>query len=131
MYSGASGGAGTPNTISGSDVTYAGGGGCGGMAVWSLGAGVGGTGGGGAGGNMTSTYATPSWTTTTATSGTANTGGGGGGASYDPGGSPSGPFSGAGGSGIVIIKEPDGTWVAGGVWGYKQIFKQTVEGNWR
>ena len=24
-----------------------------------------------------------------------------------------------------------GTWVAGGVWGYKQVFKQTVEGTWR
>jgi hypothetical protein len=79
---------------------------------------------------MTNTFATPSWDTADGTSGTANTGGGGGGASYEPSATPSGPFSGGGGSGIVIIKEENGNWSAGGMWSLKQMFQQKVEGNW-
>jgi len=77
------GGAGTASSISGSSVTYAGGGG--GGSYGSGTAGTGGAGGGGAGSG-----------TTTGTSGTAGTGGGGGG-SYVSG------TGGNGGSGVVII----------------------------
>jgi hypothetical protein len=78
------GGAGVASSITGSSVTYCGGGGGGTDGGGS--AGAGGTGGGGAGS-----------TTTTGTAGTANTGGGGGGA----GGTTA--AGGAGGSGRVII----------------------------
>ena len=77
---GGNGGDGTANSISGSSVTYAGGGA---GAQHSTG-GTDGTGGAGGGGNVL-------------TAGTANTGGGGGGAK-------SGGTGGAGGSGIVIIR---------------------------
>jgi hypothetical protein len=77
------GGAGSPNSINGSDTTYAGGGG--GANPGSVRAG--GAGGGGAGGN-------PS---TAGVAGTANTGGGGGAA-----GSPN--TGGAGGKGLVILR---------------------------
>ena len=85
--SGANGGNGTANTITGSSVTYAGGGGGCGYGV----AGSGGSGGGGAGtdngdGNP----------------GTANTGGGGG-SSGTPGGTGQ---CGSGGKGVVILKVP-------------------------
>ncbi len=76
---GGNGGAGLAVSITGSSVTYAGGGGGGGGGT----AGSGGSGGGGAG------------NTTTATAGTANTGSGGGGAQGT---------SGAGGSGVVILR---------------------------
>ena len=82
------GGAGSATSISGSPVTYAGGGG-GGATDQGATAGSGGAGGGTGGG-------TSSGTTTTA--GTANTGGGSGGGYGSPGN------SGAGGSGIVIIR---------------------------
>lgn len=83
------GGAGLSNTITGSSVTYCGGGGGG--------AGNGGSGGaGGAGGGGAGAPANNS-----GNNGTANTGGGGGGYS-DPGGF--GPFNGgSGGSGVVIV----------------------------
>lgn len=77
---GGNGGAGVSNSITGSAVTYAGGGG-GGTAGGT--AGTGGTGGGGAG------------STATGTAATANTGGGGGGG-HSIGGA-------AGGSGVVIV----------------------------
>ena len=79
---GGNGGAGAPNTITGSDVSYAGGGGGGGVS----GVGTGGSGGGGNGGGPSGT----------GTSGSANTGGGGG------AGGPSN--SNAGGKGIVVIR---------------------------
>jgi hypothetical protein len=81
------GGAGATTHITGSPVAYAGGGG---GSVWDAGPGTpapGGTGGGGAGGDNPGT----------STPGTANTGGGGGGGDTTP-------VSGAGGSGIVIIR---------------------------
>jgi len=88
---GADGGAGTASSISGSSVTYAGGGGGGGGG--NSGGGNGGSGGGGAGGVGGGG---------TGTNGTAHTGGGGGG-----GGRPS-AAGGSGGSGIDIISAPIG-----------------------
>jgi hypothetical protein len=88
---GGNGGAGVASSITGSSVTYAGGGGGG---TWVSGtAGSGGAGGGGAG----------SSTGNKGTAGTANTGGGGGG-----GGTDSAPNAGGGngGSGIVVIRYP-------------------------
>ncbi|MFA5780176.1 MAG: glycine-rich domain-containing protein [Elusimicrobiota bacterium] len=84
---GGAGGNGTSNSITGSAVTYAGGGG-GGGGIGVIG-GAGGAGGGGAG----------KATGTAGDAGTASTGGGGGGG----GGSAAG---GAGGSGIVIVRYP-------------------------
>jgi len=89
-YPGGAGGAGAPNTITGSPVTYAGGGGGGtnisGTPV------AGGAGGGGAGGTTSNMSGTP---------GTVNTGGGGGAS----GGCGSGTQQGGnGGKGIVIIR---------------------------
>ena len=99
------GGAGAPNTISGSDVTYAGGGGGGNEAQPITPGGAGGGGNGGTGG--------PSDTCTTA--GSANTGGGGGGGGCGSAGP--GVYNGAaGGSGIVVIRETD---KASGVWNLK------------
>jgi hypothetical protein len=86
------GGNGLPNSITGSAVTYAGGGGAGIGTTAAISVGSGGTGGGGNG-----SY------NTTATSGTPNTGGGGGGGGYD-GGNKQG---GAGGSGITILRYPN------------------------
>jgi len=86
------GGAGLANSYSGASVTYAGGGGGGGGSLGSNVGGAGGAGGGGAGGNVNAN----------GVAGTANTGGGGGGA-----GSSTASLSltsGAGGSGIVIIR---------------------------
>ena len=84
---GGNGGAGSPLTISGSDISYAGGGG-GGACSGGTG-GDGGTGGGGDGGDNN--------TSSGMTAGTANTGGGGGGNGQAATGA-------AGGSGIVIIR---------------------------
>lgn len=81
--SGGAGGSGLASTISGSSVSYAGGGGAANIA------GAGGTGGGGAGGSGTGGAGT---------NGTANTGGGGGGSIFGT--------HGAGGSGIVIVRYP-------------------------
>ena len=89
---GGTGGVGISNSISGAAVYYGGGGG-GGITYNGDFAGSGGNGGGGAG----------SKDNVTATSGTANTGGGGGGFGGVNGGE-SVNFSGAGGSGIVIIR---------------------------
>jgi hypothetical protein len=86
--SGGAGATGVSSSISGSAVTYAGGGGGG---AFSGSAATGGTGGAGGGGNGSAT--------TTNTAGTANTGGGGGGG----GANPTGQNGSAGGSGIVII----------------------------
>ena len=85
----APGGNGTSSSISGSAVTYAGGGGGGSYSGYG-GGGAGGSGGGGAGSNGA--------TAVSATAGTANTGGGGGGTGYI-----SGYPGGSGGSGVVII----------------------------
>jgi hypothetical protein len=85
---GAPGGNGTASSITGSSVTYAGGGGSGGRP----GAPTGGTGGGGDGG----TYAP----NTLPTNGGTNLGGGGGGIGY------SGSNGGNGGSGVCIISVP-------------------------
>jgi hypothetical protein len=84
------GGAGTPLSITGSPVTYAGGGG-GGANAGTVGSG--GAGGGGAGGGTASNIQ--------ATAGTANTGGAGGGGGNNP--TPT-SLGGAGGSGIVVIR---------------------------
>jgi len=83
------GGAGVATSISGSSVTYAGGGGGGGYTPYSITAGTGGSGGGGNG-------ATPA--AAAGVAGTANTGSGGGGGAGDSG------VGGAGGSGIVIVR---------------------------
>jgi len=94
------GGAGATTSISGSPTAYAGGGGAG-HTCGETGGGNGGAGGGGAGGLHGPTAGCAACTQGTA--GTANTGGGGGG----QGGavsSPSPATSGAGGSGIVIIR---------------------------
>ena len=80
------GGAGVSTSINGSSIAYSGGGGGGGYS----GQGAGGTGGGGAGGISLSS--------TPGTAGTANRGGGGGGVGRD------GVLTGAGGSGIVIVR---------------------------
>jgi hypothetical protein len=86
------GGAGTANLITGSSVTYAGGGGGGGTGQGAV-AGSGGAGGGGAGSANHSNAGT---------AGTANTGGGGGGGVNSMGGAATN--GGAGGSGIVIVR---------------------------
>ena len=88
------GGAGTANDIvlTGTNVTYAGGGGGGKSSDYGGAAGAGGAGGGGAG----------AYGNANGTPGTANTGGGGGGAS-NPGPNNVG---GNGGSGIVVIRRP-------------------------
>ena len=86
------GGAGQATSISGSPVTRAGGGG-GGGGVPSPSGGAGGSGGGGAGGNACAS----------GTNGTTNTGGGGG-AAGGVASTPANFTSGAGGSGIVIIR---------------------------
>ena len=92
----AAGGNGTSNSYSGSAVTYAGGGGGGGDGDRSPGSpGAGGTGGGGAGGRGQTGGAGAN---NNGTAGTVNSGGGGGGT----GGYTT--TSGAGGSGIVIIR---------------------------
>lgn len=87
---GGAAGNGTANSISGSSVTFAGGGGGGGGGTTG---GAGGTGGGGTGGGNG----------TNGTAGTANTGGGGGGGGGAVGSAGTGA---AGGSGIVIISYP-------------------------
>ena len=95
---GGKGGDGGANSITGSSVYYAGGGG--GSGGPGRGAGAGGNGGGGAGAN--GAYASP-LPNSAGVAGTANTGGGGGGAAYDI---QPGQTSGAGGSGVVVIKVP-------------------------
>ena len=86
---GGNGGAGTSSSITGTAVTRAGGGGGSAATNASGSAGAGGAGGGGA----------ASITASVATAGTVNTGGGGGGGNTTGG-------SGAGGSGLVILKYP-------------------------
>jgi hypothetical protein len=95
--SGMTGGAGLTNNFrTGSDVVYAGGGGGGYGLGGSGNGGAGGSGGGGTGGNRAGS---------SGTDGTANSGGGGGGrGSYNQGGTT--PISGAGGSGIIILRIP-------------------------
>ena len=92
------GGAGATSSINGTPTARAGGGGGGGFQAGNPGA-AGGSGGGGAGGDGTS--GAPG---NVGTAGTANTGGGGGGSGYYPGTPNPGIASGAGGSGIVIIR---------------------------
>ena len=91
------GGAGVASSINGTPTTRAGGGGGGGNSG-QAGGGAGGTGGGGAGG----TYNGGSGPGVNGTAGTANTGGGGGATASACGATP--VVSGAGGSGIVIIR---------------------------
>jgi hypothetical protein len=93
------GGNGLAIPITGSNVYYAGGGGACGDVSQDAGAIVakGGLGGGGSGG-----LSTGNSTSTAATSGVANTGGGGGGASRGAG--PAAGTSGAGGSGVIILR---------------------------
>jgi hypothetical protein len=86
---GGNGGAGIANSITGTSVTYAGGGGGSNSGVGGTG-GTGGAGGGGNGGTRSNNNAT---------AGTANTGGGGGGGEGNIGYS-----GGAGGSGLVIVR---------------------------
>ncbi len=90
---GGAGGAGMSFTITGSSVTYAGGGGGGNAGNTNLAAGGAGGGGAGSGGNNGTS-------TINAVSGTANTGGGGG------GGNTGSNSAGSGGSGIVIVRLP-------------------------
>jgi hypothetical protein len=80
-------------------------------------AGPGGTGGGGAGGKGAQV----------GTAGTANTGGGGGGAGGQTPNSGTGRNSGAGGSGIAIIKELN---KASGVWSMQSQFAAISSGTW-
>ena len=87
------GGAGTSSSITGSAITYAGGGGGCPTSGGAYTGGAGGAGGGGAGGNAG----------TVGTAGTVNTGGGGGGGSNASSAEAAG---GAGGSGIVILSVP-------------------------
>ena len=91
------GGAGVASSINGTPTTRAGGGGGGGNSG-QTGGGTGGSGGGGAGG----TYNGGSGSGVNGTAGTANTGGGGGATASACGATP--VTSGAGGSGIVIIR---------------------------
>ena len=93
---GGAGGNGLASSITGTSVTYAGGGG--GNSQFAVGVASGGTGGGGSGGNANSL--------TSATAGTANTGGGGGGG--DAG------RTAAGGSGVVIISYAGSTQLMAG-----------------
>jgi hypothetical protein len=100
--------------------TYAGGGGGGAQA--SGGGVVGGPGGGGDAGNS------PGQSPYTGEAGTTNTGGGGGGASFRP--SPAADQTrsgGAGGSGIVIVKELN---KASGVWNLRSQFSAIKQGTW-
>jgi hypothetical protein len=110
---GGNGGAGEPNYITGSNVTYAGGGGGGGAGVCSSGnpgyggGGLGGAGGGGNGVTAGRTLNCIPWSpTSTGEAGTANTGGGGGGggAVGDSVTPEFGIGGGTGGSGVVIIR---------------------------
>ena len=93
---GGAGGNGSASSITGSSVTYAGGGGGNTHNTASPG-GAGGTGGGGAGG-----YGIGGGTLANGTAGTANTGGGGGGGGKSGGGA----LGGAGGKGVVILSVP-------------------------
>ena len=95
------GGVGISVSITGSAVYYAGGGGGGGASDTGGSGGSGGNGGGGTGG--TTNY--HGGANVQATSGTSNTGGGGGGAGGQVGSPALG--SGAGGSGVVIIRYPN------------------------
>jgi hypothetical protein len=95
---------------------FAGGGGGGGRA----GSPTGGTGGGGRGGILLEVgYA-----------GTANTGGGGGGASGAQAAPGNVRAGGAGGSGIVLIKEPEILPSAPGVWSLSEVYNYKKAGNW-
>ena len=98
------GGDGLAVLITGSSVTYAGGGGGGTYA--NVNPGTGGAGGGGTGGKGLSTPIN-------ATNGTQNTGSGGGGAPSPPSGGTTYP-SGAGGSGVVILRYPSNTTISVG-----------------
>ena len=108
---GGNGGNGLPSTISGSDITYAGGGG--GASFPGSGRGTGGTGGGGDGAGAS----------LAGSAGTTNTGGGGGGGSGTDG-----AYN--GGSGIVIIKDPKGTFTASSVWDLRSVFRNVKAGTW-
>ena len=89
-------GAGSASSITGSSVTYAGGGGASLYSSGYSGYGAGGTGGGGNGGRDQDSFA--------GTAGTINTGGGGGGAiSASAAGK-------SGGSGVVILSMPDASY---------------------
>jgi hypothetical protein len=90
---GGNGGTGVASTVTGSSITRAGGGGGAGNVN-----GTGGTGGGGNGAKANSP-------TSVATSGSTNTGSGGGGA-FENVSIPSGATTGAGGSGVVILRMP-------------------------
>jgi len=87
----------------------------------------GGSGGGGGQGGATPPVAGGGGNagTSTGNPGTANTGGGGGGISTPP---PS-AANGAGGSGIVLIKQPAGTF-APGVWSLSEAYNYKKAGNW-
>ena len=115
--------AGSPSTISGSDVTYAGGGGGSGYYFGSpppaqqKASGDGGAGGGGKGG-ADGAGGIGVGSDSNGVSGTTNLGGGGGGG---------GPSGGAGGSGVVIVKEP---FVGSSVWDMRAVFRQVKAGTW-
>ena len=115
--SGGAGGNGLANNITGSCVTYAGGGGAGSEPPGTGGAG--GPGGGGKGGDRPG----PGATGQAGTPGTANTGGGGGGS----GGGPTNTAAGTGGSGVVITKELN---KASGVWSMQSQFQAKKDDTW-
>ena len=121
------GGAGSPNDITGSNVTYAGGGG--GKRSYTPGSGIavpvggtGGAGGGGAGGAQGAPTGSPSSINTAAVAGTVNLGGGGGGGQNNHAG-------GSGGSGIVVIKETTPK-CASGVWNINEHFDNVKASTW-
>ena len=102
---GSDGGVGISNSITGSAVFYAGGGGSGVIdsSPVSMTPGAGGNGGGGAGGIVNSIG-----DVSAGSPGTANTGGGGGGGACDCGSEDS--DGGAGGSGVIILSVPDASY---------------------
>ena len=118
------GGIGTVYSISGSDVTYAGGGGGGRDSAPDA---AGGAGGGGAGGSAGSSSGPGAGTAATANTGG---GGGGGGTQASPSGAPSAQVGAAGGSGVVIFSEPKGNWTTSGVYNLHDQFFHKINGDW-
>jgi len=60
------------------------------------------------------------------TAGTANTGGGGGGGAAQPTTSPGR----TGGSGVVIVKEPEGPFKCSGIWDMNALYDNVKAGTW-
>jgi hypothetical protein len=88
--------------------------------------GAGGNGGGGNGGVWPTATANASPPAVRSTEGTANTGGGGGGGAANPVTS----IGRAGGSGVVIVKEPDKGVSASSCWDLKTLYRNVKAGTW-